>query len=164
MWHICVIVVSKLQQSVLKMFHDSHPDINKMKLLARTFCGWSDIDQNIQKLAKTCTAWLSVAPTPAVSLPHYDFGQVILGNGSKKIMMVYLMDARIYKLTFPNNQKFIRCLVQQPYKLLKFYWDCQNRKCLEIDHSFSQASMIIIWKRMVLITFISLLITQPSIV
>ena len=70
MWGVRVIVPSKLQHRVLEMSHESHPGINKMKLLARSYCWWPGIDQDIQKLAKSCTACLSVAPTPAVSSLH----------------------------------------------------------------------------------------------
>ena len=44
--------------------------INKMKLLARSYCWWPGIDQDIQKLANSYTACLLVAPTPAVSSLH----------------------------------------------------------------------------------------------
>ena len=70
MWGVRVIVPSNLQRKVLDMLHESHPGINKMKLLARSYCWWPGIDQDILKLTKSCTACLSVAPTPAVSSLH----------------------------------------------------------------------------------------------
>ena len=70
MWGVRVIVPSNLQRRILDMLHESHPGINKMKLLARSYCWWPGIDQDIQKLTKSCKACLSVAPIPAVSSLH----------------------------------------------------------------------------------------------
>lgn len=65
-YDVHVIVPSKFQHWVLEIMHNSCPDINEMKLLARSCCWWPGVDQGIQKLVKSCISYQSVIPTQTV--------------------------------------------------------------------------------------------------
>ena len=59
-WGIRVVVPKKLRARVLEELHISHMGMNKMKLVARGFVWWPSIDKEIEQLAKSCDACLSV--------------------------------------------------------------------------------------------------------
>ncbi|XP_037942535.1 uncharacterized protein K02A2.6-like [Teleopsis dalmanni] len=49
-----VVVPKSLHQSVLKLLHEGHWGVVKMKQLARQHCWWHQIDDDIEKLAAQC--------------------------------------------------------------------------------------------------------------
>ena len=50
MWGIRVVVPAKLRKRVLEKLHIIHMDMNKMKLVARSFMWWPLLDNNIKQL------------------------------------------------------------------------------------------------------------------
>ena len=114
---------SKHQHRVLEMLHESHPGINKMKLLARSYCWWPGIDQDIQKHAKSCTACLSVAPTPAVSSLHPWLWPIKPWQRIHVDFAGPLEDISIFSswIHILSGRKFMRELVHRPVELLKYY-------------------------------------------
>ena len=59
-WRICVVIPKKPRAQVLEELHISHMGMNKMKLVARGFVWWPSINKEIEQLAKSCDACLSV--------------------------------------------------------------------------------------------------------
>ncbi|XP_037954814.1 uncharacterized protein K02A2.6-like [Teleopsis dalmanni] len=59
-----VIVPQSLHQSVLKLLHDGHWGIVKMKQLARQHCWWPNIDNDIEKLASQCSVCQIAGSSP----------------------------------------------------------------------------------------------------
>ena len=70
MCRIRVVVPKKLKARVLEELHISHMGMNKMKLVARGFVRWLSIDKEIEQLAKSCDACLSVRHAPSRSPLH----------------------------------------------------------------------------------------------
>ena len=68
MWGIRVVVPQKLRQRVLEELRTSHMGMNKMKGVARSFWWWPLIDKEIEQLAKSCDACLSVRHSPPCTL------------------------------------------------------------------------------------------------
>ena len=130
----CVIFPSKHQHRVLEMLRESHPGINKMKLLARSYCWWPGIDQDKQKHAKSCAACLSVAPTPAVSSLHPWLWPIKPWQRIHVDFAGPLEDISIFSswIHILSGRKFMRQLVHRPVELLKYnvqyflYLHCQS--------------------------------------
>lgn len=81
-----IVIPSKLYQDVLKLLHDGHIGVVRMKLLARNYCWFPGIDSQIEDKAKTCPTCQSTANItktsdtfrwPATTFPfervHIDF-------------------------------------------------------------------------------------------
>ena len=93
MWGIRVVVPQRFRRKVLDKLHTSHFGITKMKQLARGYIWWPAIDQDIEKLAKSCQACMSVKNSPPSSLlsswvwpakpwqrVHVDFAGLLFGK------------------------------------------------------------------------------------
>ena len=65
-----VVVPQKLQRKVLEEMHRDHPGIVRMKSLARSYCWWSHMDQDIEALVQACLPCQSVKNPPSVSPLH----------------------------------------------------------------------------------------------
>ncbi|XP_063923679.1 uncharacterized protein K02A2.6-like [Zophobas morio] len=55
-WGLRVIVPKNLQAKILEEIHSSHLGINKCKSLARSYCYWPYIDNDITNVCKNCSA------------------------------------------------------------------------------------------------------------
>ena len=85
------MVPEKLRKRVLEELHISHMGMNNMKLVARSFVWWPSIDNDIEQLAKSCEACLSVGHSPPSLHPwswpscpwqriHVDFAGPLFGK------------------------------------------------------------------------------------
>ncbi|XP_048775178.2 uncharacterized protein K02A2.6-like [Ostrea edulis] len=101
MWGVRVIIPAKLRDQVLFQIHEGHLGVVKMKNLARSFCWWPGIDQDIETVAKKChgcqqnqnapkgaplNAW--EWPTKPWDRVHIDFAGPFLGS-----MFLIMVDA-----------------------------------------------------------------------
>ena len=58
LWGIRVIIPNSLRKYLLTELHKDHPGIVKMKVLARGHVWWPGMDDEIEKVAKSCEACL----------------------------------------------------------------------------------------------------------
>ena len=58
------VIPKKLQQRILRMLHQGHPGITRMKMLARQTVYWHGIDRDIESMVKTCDACQKAAKMP----------------------------------------------------------------------------------------------------
>ncbi|CAH8550749.1 unnamed protein product [Dicrocoelium dendriticum] len=88
-----VVIPKILQTKVLRQFHTGHPEINRMKALARSFVYWPFMDKQLEELAKSCNKCAVAAkapqkeaihPWPTPDKPwtrvHVDFAGPVNGN------------------------------------------------------------------------------------
>lgn len=64
LWGIRVVIPESLQPQLLQEIHRDHPGISRMKSLARSHVWWPGIDQDIEKVAKSCESCLAVKQAP----------------------------------------------------------------------------------------------------
>ena len=69
-----VVVPKKFQEPVLKLLHEGHPGMTRMKSLARLHVWWSSITADIEQTVQTCTNCAMMARDPQrVPLHPWDF-------------------------------------------------------------------------------------------
>lgn len=59
-----VVIPTAFRQKVLRRFHSSHPEINRMNTLAREYSYWSGMNKNIELLTKCCLKCQNAARSP----------------------------------------------------------------------------------------------------
>jgi hypothetical protein len=64
-----IIIPKTLQSFVMGLLHESHPDMVRMKLLARSFEWWPNIDRERENFVECCKACHAVhrAETPLLN-------------------------------------------------------------------------------------------------
>lgn len=50
-----MIIPLKLRKAILRLLHDQHPGINRMKMLARSYVWWPGLDKDIEDTVSSCT-------------------------------------------------------------------------------------------------------------
>ena len=70
LWGSRVVIPSEGRQYVLQLLHDTHPGINKMKALARSYVWWPGIDKDIQETVKKCSTCQLHRPDPPQAPIH----------------------------------------------------------------------------------------------
>lgn len=70
MWGYKVVIPSSLRNFVLKDLHSSHLGIVKMKSVARSYFWWPKIDNDIERIANSCSSCLLERANPAKSEIH----------------------------------------------------------------------------------------------
>jgi transposase InsO family protein len=69
MWGQRVIIPNSLRGSVLSLLHDQHPGMTRMKMLARSYVWWPNMDSEIEQHVRTCETCQQVQKAaPAVPL------------------------------------------------------------------------------------------------
>ncbi|XP_054259759.1 uncharacterized protein K02A2.6-like [Macrosteles quadrilineatus] len=53
-WGARVVVPEKLRNAVIRLLHDQHPGINRMKMLARSYVWWPGLDKCIEDTVSAC--------------------------------------------------------------------------------------------------------------
>ena len=56
LWGSCGIIPPKECEMVMKVFHESHPGISRMKSLARGNVWWPGLDQRLEEQARNCAS------------------------------------------------------------------------------------------------------------
>ena len=70
LWGIRVIIPPSLQPQVLEELHHTHAGIVRLKAIARSYVWWPHLDQDLEKLAKSCTQCQSYRNMPAAAPLH----------------------------------------------------------------------------------------------
>ena len=65
-----VVIPQRLQRKVLEELHRDHPGIVRMKSLARSYCWWSHMDQDIEAVVQACLPCQSNKNVPSVAPLH----------------------------------------------------------------------------------------------
>jgi len=73
-------VIAKLQASVLKLLHEGHVGMVKMKMLARSYIWWPCIDKEIEDIVKSCRSCQEVQKV--LRQPHYTLAYGHVNHGS----------------------------------------------------------------------------------
>lgn len=56
LWGVRVIIPQSLETKLLTSLHENHSGITRMKSLARSYFWWTGLDEDIEKIAKSCKA------------------------------------------------------------------------------------------------------------
>ena len=70
LWNTRVVIPDVLRKFVLKELHDTHPGITHMRMLARSYVWWPNIDNAIENTVSTCDICQSMRNEPAKSHTH----------------------------------------------------------------------------------------------
>lgn len=65
-----VVIPGKYRAKILKELHETHPEIVRMKGLARRYVYWKNIDAEIESLVKACHACTETKKDPAKAPLH----------------------------------------------------------------------------------------------
>ncbi|XP_054259325.1 uncharacterized protein K02A2.6-like [Macrosteles quadrilineatus] len=71
-WGARVVVPEKLRSAVIRLLHDQHPGISRMKMLARSYVWWPGLEKNIEETVSTCTV-CQCTRNAAVKVPLYQW-------------------------------------------------------------------------------------------
>ncbi|XP_005877553.1 PREDICTED: uncharacterized protein K02A2.6-like, partial [Myotis brandtii] len=67
MYYDRVVIPKALQTQVLRQFHEGHPGISRMKMLARSYAYWPLMDKHIEDMVKDCHECSMAAKMPVKS-------------------------------------------------------------------------------------------------
>ncbi|EZA55681.1 hypothetical protein X777_04190 [Ooceraea biroi] len=70
MWDHRVIILCSLRGRLLEELHDSHWEVVKMKQVARSYFWWPKLDEEIEKITKSCRLCLEHADNPSRAVSH----------------------------------------------------------------------------------------------
>nr|CDJ95324.1 RNA-directed DNA polymerase (reverse transcriptase) and Integrase domain containing protein [Haemonchus contortus] len=63
-----IIIPLVLQPTVMRALHEGHPGMNRMKALARSYVFWTKINDDLERLVRTCAACQESAKSPIKNL------------------------------------------------------------------------------------------------
>jgi len=120
---IRVVVPKKLQESVLKELHSTHPGIQHMRSLERSHVWWPGLEKDIDQVVKSCRACHVVKQPPAVaplhpwvwpSRPwtriHVDFEGPFLGKSFLIVVDAYSKWPEVWQMSSTTATKTIEVL------------------------------------------------------
>lgn len=70
LWGDWVTVPPKLRKPILEVLHVGHPGIVRMKVLARSYIWWPNMDRDIAKWVATCNQYQESRPAPHSAPAH----------------------------------------------------------------------------------------------
>ena len=79
LWGAKVVVPAAGRQIVLQQLHDTHPGINRMKSLARSYVWWPGLDADIQSTVQKCDVCQSNKGNPQKL--HFTLGNGLHDHG-----------------------------------------------------------------------------------
>lgn len=56
LWGARVVVPKPGQESIIRLLHETHPGITRMKGLARTYVWWPGVDADLENQVRQCTS------------------------------------------------------------------------------------------------------------
>ena len=65
-----MVIPTKLQKIMLKLLHDTHPGMVRMKTLARSYVWWPRIDKALENIVRTCQTCQQTRNEPRKALLH----------------------------------------------------------------------------------------------
>ena len=65
-----IVIPTVLRTRVLRLFHQGHPGIQRMKSLARNYAYWPGMDHDIEKMVRRCSPCASAAKQPPKATLH----------------------------------------------------------------------------------------------
>ena len=96
-----VVIPQNLRQKVVAEFHKGHPEVVRMKALAKSYVWWHGLDSDIEEMAKICESFQATKNLPAKAplypwawptspweRVHIDFAGPLLGK-----MFLIVVDA-----------------------------------------------------------------------
>ena len=123
LWGSRVVVPQVAREAVIKILHDAHPGISRMKSLARGIVWWPGIDKDLEEKVAACEACQvnHISPTPVLLHPwefpsrpwsrvHVDFDGPFLGK-----QFIILVDAstkwlEVGIVVSPSSQQAVKFL------------------------------------------------------
>jgi len=123
LWGARVIIPSVGRSEVLKQLHQCHPGVCRMKAMARSYVWWPKLDQDVERLVKTCHLCQEHRNVPAVAplhpwnwpekpwqRLHVDYAGPFMGK-----MFLVLIDAHskwmdVYPVNSATSAATIECL------------------------------------------------------
>ena len=70
LWGGRVVIPPKFREKILQELHSSHAGMNRMKMLARGYCWWPGMDQQIEGEASCCDVCIEFARNPPAAILH----------------------------------------------------------------------------------------------
>ena len=111
-----------LQKKILKEFHLGHPRILQMKSLMRSYTHWLGMDEDIERVVKTCRGFILAAkallirykPWPQMDIPwsriHIDYAGPLNGFYHLVVVDSYMKWPEIFKCQRPTATTTIHAL------------------------------------------------------
>lgn len=70
LWERRVIIPAQGRRAMIKELHEAHPGVSRMKMLARSYVWWPNMDADLEVSVCRCHACQSNQATPAVTPLH----------------------------------------------------------------------------------------------
>ncbi len=70
LWGVRVIIPKSLETRLLSSLHEDHAGISRMKSIARSYFWWKGLDEDIERVAKSCKSCLEQKSNPPKAPLH----------------------------------------------------------------------------------------------
>ncbi|XP_026531512.1 uncharacterized protein K02A2.6-like, partial [Notechis scutatus] len=123
LWGDRVIIPERLQNKVLKLLHDGHPGIVRMKALARSYAWWPGMDGQIETWVVTCNKCQETDSAPPKAPPtewetprgpwsriHIDFAGPTKGHTFLIIVDAYSNWLEVHKMKNTTTEAVVKKL------------------------------------------------------